>query len=49
MVARLVQPPHIADAFDCASFGARAILPNERLFDLTIRVVEVNDAAALAS
>jgi ribosomal protein S18 acetylase RimI-like enzyme len=25
-----------------------AILPNERLFDLTIRVAEVNDAAALA-
>jgi ribosomal protein S18 acetylase RimI-like enzyme len=32
----------------CASFGARAILPNERLFDLTIRVAEMNDAAALA-
>ena len=32
----------------CASFGARAILPNERLFDLTIRVAEVNDASALA-
>ncbi len=32
----------------CAAFGARAILPNERLFDLTIRVAEVNDAAALA-
>jgi GNAT superfamily N-acetyltransferase len=32
----------------CASFGARAILPNERLFDLTIRAAEVNDAAALA-
>jgi GNAT superfamily N-acetyltransferase len=25
-----------------------AILPNERLFDLTIRVAEMNDAAALA-
>jgi ribosomal protein S18 acetylase RimI-like enzyme len=25
-----------------------AILPNERLFDLTIRVAELNDAAALA-
>jgi GNAT superfamily N-acetyltransferase len=32
----------------CVAFGARAILPNERLFDLTIRVAEVNDAAALA-
>jgi len=32
----------------CAAFGARAILPNERLFDLTIRVAEMNDAAALA-
>ena len=32
----------------CAAFAARAILPNERLFDLTIRVAEMNDAAALA-
>jgi len=32
----------------CADFGARAILPNERLFDLTIRVADMNDAAALA-
>ena len=32
----------------CSAFGARAILPNERLFDLTIRVAEMNDAAALA-
>jgi ribosomal protein S18 acetylase RimI-like enzyme len=31
-----------------AAFGERAILPNERLFDLTIRTAEVNDAAALA-
>jgi ribosomal protein S18 acetylase RimI-like enzyme len=31
----------------CA-FGARAILPNERLFDLTIRAGEMNDAAAIA-
>ena len=29
-------------------FGARAILPNERLLDLAIRVAEMNDAAALA-
>jgi ribosomal protein S18 acetylase RimI-like enzyme len=29
-------------------FGARAILPNERLLDLKIRAAEVNDAAALA-
>ena len=34
--------------FICAVFGARAILPNERLLDLTIRVAEINDAAALA-
>jgi GNAT superfamily N-acetyltransferase len=32
----------------CAAFSARAILPNERPFDLTIRAAEVNDAAALA-
>ena len=32
----------------CATFAARAILPNERLFDLTIRPAEINDAAALA-
>jgi GNAT superfamily N-acetyltransferase len=32
----------------CAAFAARAILPNERLFDLTIRPTEINDAAALA-
>ena len=32
----------------CAAFAARAILPNERLFDLTIRAAEMNDAAALA-
>ena len=32
----------------CAVLAARAILPNERLFDLTIRVAEMNDAAALA-
>ena len=32
----------------CAAFAARAILPNERLFDLTIRPAEINDAAALA-
>jgi GNAT superfamily N-acetyltransferase len=32
----------------CAAFAARAILPNERLFDLTIRVAEMNDAVALA-
>jgi GNAT superfamily N-acetyltransferase len=32
----------------CAAFSARAILPNERLFDLTIRAAEVNDAATLA-
>jgi len=31
-----------------AAFAARAILPNERLFDLTIRDAEMNDAAALA-
>jgi ribosomal protein S18 acetylase RimI-like enzyme len=29
-------------------FTARVILPNERLFDLTIRPAEINDAAALA-
>jgi ribosomal protein S18 acetylase RimI-like enzyme len=29
-------------------FGARVILPNERLLDLTIRAAEINDAAALA-
>jgi len=32
----------------CAAFAARTILPNERLFDLTIRPAEINDAAALA-
>lgn len=32
----------------CAAFAARAILPNERIFDLTIRVAEINNAAALA-
>jgi GNAT superfamily N-acetyltransferase len=32
----------------CAAFSARAILPNERLFDLTIRAAEANDAATLA-
>jgi ribosomal protein S18 acetylase RimI-like enzyme len=32
----------------CAAFGARAILPNKRRFDLTIRVAEKNDASALA-
>ena len=32
----------------CAAFAARAILPNERLFDPTIRPAEINDAAALA-
>ena len=32
----------------CAAFAARAILPNERLFDLMIRAAEMNDAAALA-
>ena len=31
-----------------AAFAARAILPNERLFDLTTRAPEMNDAAALA-
>jgi ribosomal protein S18 acetylase RimI-like enzyme len=30
------------------AFGTRAILPNERTFDLTIRAAEINDAAALA-
>jgi ribosomal protein S18 acetylase RimI-like enzyme len=29
-------------------FGARVILPNERLLDLTIRAAEINDAAPLA-
>jgi ribosomal protein S18 acetylase RimI-like enzyme len=32
----------------CAAFGARAILPNERLFDFTIRVADMNDTVALA-
>jgi hypothetical protein len=32
----------------CGAFGAPAILPNERLFDLTIREGEMNDAAAIA-
>ena len=32
----------------CVAFAGRAILPNERLFDLTIRPAEINDAAALA-
>ncbi len=32
----------------CAAFVAHAILPNERLFDLTIRAAEMNDAAPLA-
>jgi len=32
----------------CAAFGARAILPNERLSELTIRAAEMNDAAVLA-
>ena len=31
-----------------AAFAARANLPNEQLFDLTIRAAEINDAAALA-
>jgi len=33
---------------NCAAFAARAILPNERLSELTIRAAEMNDAAALA-
>lgn len=33
---------------DCAAFAARAILPNEQLYELTIRAAEMNDAAALA-
>ena len=32
----------------CVAFAGRAILPNERLFDLMIRAAEINDAAALA-
>ena len=32
----------------CAAFGARATLPNEQSLNLTIRVAELNDAAALA-
>jgi ribosomal protein S18 acetylase RimI-like enzyme len=32
----------------CVAFEGRAILPNERLLDLTIRPAEVNDAATLA-
>ena len=32
----------------CAAFEARAILPNKRRFDLTIRAAEISDAAALA-
>ena len=32
----------------CVAFAARAILPDERLFDLTIRAAEMNDAATLA-
>lgn len=32
----------------CAAVAARTILPNERISDLTIRVAEINDAAALA-
>ena len=32
----------------CVAFAARAILPNEQLFDLTIRAAEMNDAARLA-
>jgi len=32
----------------CVAFGARTILPNEQLFHLTIRVADMNDAAALA-
>lgn len=32
----------------CAASAATAILPDERLLDLTIRVAEVNDAATLA-
>ena len=32
----------------CGAFGALAILPNERLFDPTIRAAEMNDSAALA-
>ena len=32
----------------CVAFAGRAILPNERLFDLMIRAAEMNDAAALA-
>jgi GNAT superfamily N-acetyltransferase len=38
----------VADAFISAAFGACAILPNERRFDLTIRAAEMNDATALA-
>src|SRR5262249_18195452 len=38
----------IAHTLICAAFGARAIVPNEPFFDLTIRVAEMNDAAALA-
>ena len=45
---RLIQSLHNCDALICAAFAARAILPNERLFELTIRVAEINDAAALA-
>ena len=32
---------------DFRYFGARTILPGERFFDLTVRVAEANDAAAL--
>ena len=32
----------------CADFAARAILPNERLLDLTIRAAKMSDAAAFA-
>jgi len=32
----------------CAAFAARTILPNERIFDLTIRAGEINDASAIA-
>jgi GNAT superfamily N-acetyltransferase len=32
----------------CAAIGVRAVLPNEPFFDFTIRVAEMNDAAAIA-
>ena len=48
MAARLSQSRHNCRCTDFRRFGARTILPTERLFDLTVRVAEVNDAAALA-